>query len=506
VRRLALLVVAGAVLLPAGGGSAQDGNPGPAANGPNVVVVMTDDQRFDDMPALPKTRRLIGEAGVTFTRSFASYPVCCPARATFFTGQYAHNHDVRCLYPKCGGGYGKLNQREYLPVWLERAGYATAHVGKFLNGYGSERPPDKPNGWTEWFGLVDPWTYRMWGYQLFENGDRRTYGSLMREVPRYYQTDVLTSKATQFIRRRAGGDAPFFLSVAYLAPHHESGKTQGRTGKLVRPAPRDRGRYAHRALPKPPSYNEDISDKPRWVGRNRAINSRREAAILSRMRERWASLPAVDRGVEDIINALRDTGELDNTYVIFTSDHGYMQGEHRIPQGKMVPYDPSTQVPLLIRGPGIPRGRSTKALVGDVDLAPTILDATPARPSRPLDGRSILPFARNTRLRSLRPLLHTTAGQGAKGRTNTREGGTRGTQPRVPAWSAVRTTRWLYVEYRSGQREIYDLRRDHWQLNNVIDDPRSGARIRKNTLRRLLSDLERCRGRSCDEAASVSVR
>jgi N-acetylglucosamine-6-sulfatase len=506
VRRLAPLITAAALLLPAGGGSAQDQIAGAAATGPNVVVVMTDDQRFDDMPALPKTRRLIGEAGVTFTRYFASYPVCCPARATFFTGQYAHNHEVRCLYKKCGGGYTKLDQREYLPVWLEDAGYATAHVGKFLNGYGSDRAPDVPNGWTEWFGLIDPWTYRMWGYQLFENGERRTYGSLLREVPRYYQTKVLTNKATQFIRDRARGDRPFFLSVAYLAPHHESGRTQERTGKLVRPEPRDRGRYAHMPLPKPPSYNEDVKDKPRWVGRNRAINSRREAAILTRMHERWASLPAVDRGVQAIIETLRSTGELDNTYVIFTSDHGYMQGEHRIPQGKMVPYDPSTQVPLLIRGPGIPRGQTTQALVGDVDLAATIMDATPARPSRPLDGRSILPFARNVNLPSFRPFLHTTAGQGAKGRTNTREGGTRGTQPRVPGWSAVRTTRWLYVEYRSGQREMYDLKRDHWQINNVIRDPRTKARIRRVTLRRLLSDLQRCRGRSCDESASVSVR
>ncbi len=505
-RAAGLLATAAAVLLPAGGGSAQDATPRAAATGPNVVVVMTDDQRVDDMGALPKTRNLIGDAGVTFTRAFASYPVCCPARATFFTGQYAHNHDVRCLYPKCGGGYGKLNQREYLPVWLERAGYATAHVGKFLNGYGHERDPDKPNGWTEWYGLVDPWTYRMWGYRLFENGNLRTYGRVLSEVGRYYQTEVLSSKATKFIRRRAGGDSPFFLSVAYLAPHHESGKTQARTGELVRPAPRDRGRYEHMPLPKPPSYDEDISDKPRWVGRNRAINARREAAITKRMRERWASLPAVDRGVEAIIDALRDTGELDNTYVIFTSDHGFMQGEHRIPQGKMVPYDPSTQVPLLIRGPGIPRDRTTKALVGDVDLAATILDATPARPSRPLDGRSILPFARDVTLRSLRPFLHTTAGKAAKGRTNTREGGTRGTQPRVPAWSAVRTTRWLYVEYGSGQREMYDLKHDRWQNNNVIDDPRSGVRIRRNTLRRLLGDLERCRGRSCDDAASISVR
>jgi N-acetylglucosamine-6-sulfatase len=506
VRRRAVLVTAAALLIPAGGASAQDADPGAAASGPNVVVVMTDDQRFDDMAALPKTRRLIGQAGVTFTRSFASYPVCCPARATFFTGQYAHNHNVLCLYPSCGGGYGRLNQREYLPVWLERAGYATAHIGKFLNGYGSERPPDVPNGWTEWYGLVDHSTYRMWGYDIFENGDRRTYGRVLREVPRYYQTDVLSGKAVQFIRRRAGGDAPFFLSVAYLAPHHESGRTQRLTGKLVRPAPRHRQRFAHTALPKPPSFNEsDLADKPWFVGRwNRAISARREAAILKRMHERWASLPAVDDGVEAIIGALRRTGELDNTYVIFTSDHGFMQGEHRIPQGKMVPYDPSTQVPLLIRGPGIPRGRATKALVGDVDLTPTILDATPARAPRALDGRSVLPFARNVNLRSLRPLLHTTAGQGARGRTNTREGKTRGTQPRVPAWSAVRTTRWLYVEYKGGQRELYDLKRDHWQINSVVGDPRLRVRIR--TLRRILSDLERCRGPSCSDIAAASVR
>jgi N-acetylglucosamine-6-sulfatase len=506
VRRTAVLAVAAVLLIPTGGISAQDGGP---ASGPNVVVVMTDDQRYDDMATLPKTRRLIGSAGVTFTRAYVSYPVCCPARATFFTGQYVQNHRVLCLYPFCGGGYGRLNQREYLPVWLERAGYKTAHIGKFLNGYGKERKPDVPNGWTEWYGLVDHSTYRMWGYKLHEKGpgeEARTeeYGKPLREVGRYYQTDVLTDKAVDFIRRRGPDAAPFFLSVAYLAPHHESGHTQALTGKLVRPAPRHRGRYAGR-LPKPPNFNEDVRDKPWFVGRwNRAISARREAAITKRWRERWESLLAVDDGVERIIEALRRTGELDNTYVLFTSDHGFMQGEHRIPEGKMVPYDPSTQVPLLLRGPGLPRGRTTKALVGDVDLAPTIMNATPAQASHPLDGRSILPFARDPNLRSLRPFLHTTAGQGAKGRTNTREGGARGAQPRVPAWSAVRTTRWLYVEYKGGQRELYDLRRDPWEMNSVVSDPRQRPRTR--TLRRILGDLRTCRGRSCDDIAAASVR
>jgi N-acetylglucosamine-6-sulfatase len=511
VRRTAVLVAAAVLLLPTGGISAQDATPGATARGPNVIVVMTDDQRYDDMATLPKTRRLIGDAGVTFTRYYASYPVCCPARATFLTGQYAQNHRVRCLYPFCGGGYGRLNQRDYLPVWLQDAGYVTAHIGKFLNGYGKERPPDVPNGWTEWYGLVDHSTYHMWGYRIHEkgpgdeNGTTRQYGKVRGRRPQLYQTDVLTRKAVRFIKRRAPDADPFFLSVAYLAPHHESGHTQAITGKLVRPAPRYRGHYAGARLPKPRNFNEDVDDKPWFVGRwNRPISARREAAIEKRWRERWESLLAVDDGVEDIIEELRRTGELDNTYVIFTSDHGFMQGEHRIPEGKMVPYDPSTQVPFLIRGPGIPRGRRTKALAGDVDLAPTILNATPARPSHPLDGRSILPFARDTRLRSLRPFLHTTAGQGAKGRTNTREGRARGVQPRVPAWSAVRTTRWLYVEYRGGQRELYDLSRDPWEMTSVIGDPTQ--RTRRNTLRRILGDLRSCRGRSCDEIASASVR
>ena len=162
------------------------------------------------------TRRLIGDAGVTFTRYYASYPVCCPARATFFTGQYAQNHGVRCLYPACGGGYGRLNQRDYLPVWLQDAGYVTSHIGKFLNGYGKERATaDRPRGWTDWQGLIDHSTYRMWGYSFFENDHRVTYGKVMSRNPRLYQTDVVTNKAVRFIGERGGGERPFFLSVAY---------------------------------------------------------------------------------------------------------------------------------------------------------------------------------------------------------------------------------------------------------------------------------------------------
>jgi N-acetylglucosamine-6-sulfatase len=504
-RRAAVLTVAAVLLIPTGGISAQDA--GPAARGPNIVVIMTDDERYDDMATMPRTNSRIGRVGVRFTHYFSSYPVCCPARATFLTGQYAQNHNVRCLYPWCHGGYGNLNQNNYLPVWLQDAGYATAHICKFLDGYGTERrTPMRPKGWSEWYGLIDHSTYRMWGYSIFENDRRKTYGKVMSRDRKLYQTDVLTNKAAKFIDDRAGGDKPFFLSVAYLAPHHESGRTQKLTGQLVRAAPRHRGRYANQPLPRPLNYNEaDVRDKPPFLGHfNHPIKAKREVEITKRFRERWESLLAVDEGVERIIEKLRDANELDNTYVIFTSDNGFMQGEHRVRQGKMLPYDASTHLPLLIRGPGIPRGRKTNAVVGDVDLAPTIVEIASAEPGHALDGTSLLRYARNPRQPNNRPFLHTTAGQGSHGRTNTREGGARGTEPRVPAWSAVRTASWLYVSYRSGHSELYRLRRDPWELNSLAGDP--NYRVKRNTLRRLLGDLERCRGRSCDRLASVSVR
>ena len=150
---------------------------------PNVVVIMTDDQRVDEMAVLPAVRRLVVRPGAWFSRSFASFPLCCPSRATFLTGQYAHNHGVLDNRPP-RGGYDRLDSSETLPVWLQRAGYETAHVGKYLNGYGTARPREVPPGWDEWHAVIDPTTYYYRGYVLNENG------SVVR--PRRYQTDELT--------------------------------------------------------------------------------------------------------------------------------------------------------------------------------------------------------------------------------------------------------------------------------------------------------------------------
>ena len=229
---------------------------------------MTHDQTVHDLSVMPLTRKALGAKGTTFSRSYASYPLCCPSRATSLTGRYSHNHGVQNNTPPLGG-YGRPDKQNTLGVWLQRRGYVTSHIGKFLNGYGRDAPADVPPGWTEWKGSVDPSTYRMWGYTLNENGTMRTYGRPRVQNPALYQTDVYRSKAVDFINRRSGPGKPFYLSVAFLAPHAEAGRARGAVS--VRSAPRHRGKFATKGLPTPPSFNEaDMTDKPSGM-RNRPL-------------------------------------------------------------------------------------------------------------------------------------------------------------------------------------------------------------------------------------------
>jgi N-acetylglucosamine-6-sulfatase len=286
--------------------------------------------------------------------------------------------------------------------------------------------------------------------------------------------------------------------VNFLAPHHEGRRIQRRTGVLVRPAPRHRGAFASARLPHAASFNEaDISDKPRFLRRRAHALTRGDVWRIQRdARARSAALLAVDDGVARIVSALRRSGELDETYVIFTSDNGYMQGEHRVRSGKMLPYDPSTRVPLLMRGPRIPAGRVSRELVANVDLAPTLLGLAGATAGKTVDGRSLMPFARNPALRTRRAILHETGGLRYVGpreqdeATNTRRG-----LRRVMSYRAIRTKRWLYIHWRSGSRELYDLRSDPDEMRS-LHAGREHRRVR-HVLARRLRGLASCAGDSC---------
>lgn len=438
----------------------------------NVLVIMTDDQTESDMVALPKTRALLGGRGTTFESSFASYPLCCPSRSTLLTGQYPHNHGVRANAPPLGG-YPLLDHSNTLPVWLQAAGYYTAHVGKYLNGYGTKSPAPPP-GWSRWFGLMDPSTYRFYGYKVSEDGIPVQYGDSADD----YQTDVLAAEAERIIRSRAGADQPFFLWVAPVAPHLEM---QGRTQSPPRPAPRHEGSFAREPLPAKPSFNEaDVQDKPAHIRKRPRLKPAQVREAVELNRARLASLLAVDDMVERLVRALEETGQMDRTLVIFTSDNGFFLGEHRVPKGKFLPYEESSRVPLLVRGRDFPEGHTAAQLVSNVDLAPTIVHwAQRVTPARVMDGR---------------PLQFPAADPGeGRGRTLLLEGARLNSNS--PEYAAVRDDRWLYVEYATGARELYDLRSDPYQIRSLHASP-ALARVREDLAARL-ARLRDCSGDEC---------
>src|SRR5262245_20190434 len=429
---------------------------------PNIIVIMTDDQTLASMSVMPNVRNLIGAHGTTFGQHYVSYPLCCPSRATYLTGQLPHNHDVFDNQPP-DGGYRKLRGAQTLPVWLRDAGYKTVHIGKYLNGYGKDDPLEVPTGWEYWHGLVS--AYRMWGYSINHNGDRvQTYGQVGVQDPELYQTDVLRDIATNFIQLHAHGTRPFFLSWAPLAPHTEVKTGLELNYRNPRPAPRHRGTFDNEPLPRPPSFNEngdggDMSDKPAFLRRGPLTDAEIDS-ITKRYRSRLEALLAVDEAVKAIVDTLRAESILSNTVLIFTSDNGFMDGQHRIPNGKVHAYNPSAHVPLLMRGPGIPAGQSTGAFVSNVDLAATILDLADATPAIRIDGLSLVPVAENPSSIAGRHLLLETGEPGA------RDIGDRW-------YAAVRTERYLYVEHwlrsaggadvRTG-KELYDQSIDGHQL------------------------------------------
>jgi N-acetylglucosamine-6-sulfatase len=488
-------MLAAAMLAGCGESTPVTGVATPPANAPNIVLVMTDDQAVEDLRALPLVRDSIGGEGVTFPNAFVSWPLCCPSRATAFTGQYAHNHQVLGNYPPDGSYLAFQDESETLPVWLARAGYATIHVGKYLNGYGGDDRGQThvPPGWSHWRGLVDPSTYSMWGYTVNRDGTLITYGEPDVEDPALYQTDVLRDLALEAIGDLAASGQPFFLSVAFLAPHEEIGELgAGREFPGPRPAPRHAGSHAGTPLPTPPNFDEaDLSDKPQaaiaYAGRYEETIEQR----TSRYQRRLESLRAVDEAVQAIIDRLDQLGELDNTYLVFTADNGWFNGEHHIELGKHLMYEPSIRVPLLVRGPGIPAGVVSEELIANVDLAATFAAVVDVAAGRIVDGRSLLPYAQDPQLRSARPVLldapHEQVVRGSRDGADT--------IVEVPPLLGLRTTRYAYVEYGSGDVELYDLLIDPYQLESRHTDPAYQAL--RAQLHEALTQYQGCAGDSC---------
>ena len=417
--RRAAVGVAGLVLLilcalAAGGAPGA----GAAADSPNVVVVLTDDMTLRDLyettgkgkggkRLMPQTRRLIGGSGVTFDRYYSSNSISCPSRTTNLTGQYSNNHgNTRNTFGK--GKYcsdpGRVDFNRTLPAWLQDAGYRTIHYGRFLNAFGLGRSTRVPEGWDHYVQPVETnvsSTAVFYGYRLNINGEvGQQFGNKKKPDKRNYFTDVMVNMALDTI---ADGPLtqPFYLALDHRAPHEDSVDPVG-PAAAVRHERTLKGKKPRT----PPSFNEkDVSDKTAWLRNSRMLSGRQKKLISVRSRRRLRSLEAVDEGVAKIVSRLGALGELDETYIFFTSDNGFFNGEHRISKGKFRPYENSSHMPFMMRGPGLPRGRVSRELVMNVDLAPTIVDIADATPNRVMDGRSLLPFANNPKKKSRRPIL-----------------------------------------------------------------------------------------------------
>jgi len=464
---------------------------------PNIILIVTDDQTLTQLSeaTMPDTLELLGAQGTTFTNAIATTPLCCPSRASMITGQYGHNNGVLAN----AAGYQDLrNKGSVLPAWLQRAGYRTAHVGRWLQGY---KKDGVAPGWDEWFTLGESRTY--FDYDVSVDGESAHFGKGRRD----YLTRVLNQAALRVVREQARRRGPFYLQLDQLAPHSDGikGENAGACLHSAIPPSRAPAGFETAELPKPPSFDEDdVSDKPSFVSALPPLNPAQIAELERQHRCRLASLPPVDEGVRRIVETLRDVGELDNTAIAFVSDNGFFFGEHRVPNEKYLAYEESLRLPLLIRFPAAVAtpGATVSAPVANIDLAPTILDLAGASPCarggcRVMDGRSLVGLAQG----------------GASGWPSERglaiELVRKGVRPSTTlpcSYAGVRVAKQVYVEYSSvpnaagqcvpgAEFEHYDLAADPFQLHNLFPaQPGSPTAMAQAMLSQRVAELRDCSG------------
>ena len=422
---------------------------------PNIVVILSDDQRWDTLWGMPTVQEALASNGITFANSFVVNPLCCPSRASLLNDRYSHSTGVYLNRPP-HGGFVSFDDRQTIATVLHAAGYETGLFGKYLNDYGS-RPGEAAYvapGWDHWSVFLGGPRY--YDYRLTENGRIRAFGHRTSD----YSTNVLAREAVQFVR---GARSPFFLLLAPYAPHEPA-----------IPPPAYEDAFAHFSWWKPPSFNErDLTDKPAYIRRLGPLTKRQEERAARFRRQQLEAALAIDDAVRALLKTLEQRGLLDSTFIVYTSDNGVAWGEHPlIAARKLVPYEEPIRVPLVIRYDPLVNEQPSQDghLVLNIDLAPTL--ATVAGLDMPgAQGRSLLAL-----LRSRRPvpwrndfLIEHLAGP---------------PQQDVPTYCAVRTERYKYVLYQTREEELYDLLRDPHELDNIASHPSSGL-VKKRLQTRL---------------------
>jgi arylsulfatase A-like enzyme len=424
----------------------------------NVVLILSDDERWDGTTVMKNVKSLLVDHGVNFTNAHVTTSLCGPSRASILTGQYAHHTGVLDNFgPHAYPAF--TEQSNDLAVWMHRAGYQTALVGKYINAYtGAAGHHMIPPGWDDWQVMDSIPMEAYYNYSINDNGHLEHYG----RKPSDYSTTVLTQKAVQFIH---GARHPFFLYFAPVAPHLPA-----------IPAPGDQNKLENIAPIHSPAFNQrNIGKEPWRFWHKEMLSVAAQLYIKHHVRERQEeSLLALDRSVRSVVQALKARHELNRTVILYTSDNGFLWGEHRL-GGKVWPYQESTHVPLIVRAPWTTTPTRNNQPVLNIDLAPTISALAGVKPGLPEDGRSFLPFLQGQQT----PWRHAFLVE-YLGKDLLHDGG-------PPPYVAVQNRRNLYVEYRNGWRELYNLKKDPWELNNIAGNPRT--RPLQATLSQLLQRL-----------------
>lgn len=446
--------------------------PSPTPKLLNVLMILTDDQDVSSAREMPRLQSLIAAQGVVFTNAIATTPLCGPSRATILSGRYAHSHGVRGNAPPLGG-YGSYRdsgmEADSLPVWLKAAGYRTAYLGKYTNGYGPgwvSRPP----GWDDWLALTEPQSYSNFTF----NEDGRD----LRPPAGEYQTDYLATRALEYLRRtEERDDQPFFLMVAPYAPHN-----------VAQSASRHRSMFATAGAPRTQAFNEaDVRDKPAHIRRIGLFTPALMTAIDNEYRNALRSLQAVDEMIERLVQALQVQGELDHTAIIFLSDNGISTGAHPFTD-KTAPYSDSLDIPLYMRVPGGPMGVALPHLVANLDIPATILDFARIPGPSVIEGRSLAPLlaASPPPASAWRADLLIEYWDSANPLTTL-----------MPTYQGVRlengSNSALYVIHSTREEEFYDFKVDPHQMDSAVQS----RPLEVSAMFARMTALASCRGAAC---------
>lgn len=442
-------------------------------NRPNIVFIVLDDASPNLLPRMPTIQSRMVKLGTRLPNSIYSVAWCGPSRASIFRGQYPHNHGVAfCrdgeVKPPDGGAWDLFRpiENSTYATWLRDSGYYTGYIGKYMNGYNDTTVI--PPGYDRWFGYLGDYGAAS-TYRINENGTIRTYTRA-----KLHDTDYMSVRARGFIRAQQNAPAPWLLTVATNAPHIPDWV-----------AARHRTAFSKVTLPKTPSFNEgDMSDKGGYMQARPPLSAQDVQKLDSRYRQRLRSMLSVDEMVGGVLDTLRDTGQMKDTYIVLWNDNGYHLGNHRLKDGKLFPYEEDVRYPIIVRGPGVPVGKAMPQLASNIDIAPTFADIASVDAPDFQDGRSLLPLLSQSPPEKWRSAVLVEF-----------DGANHPDAP--PPYGAVRTDDTKYIEWQGGDRELYNLYSDPYELNSSVN---SADPARVAALEQRLRELQSCAGESCRTA------